>query len=155
MSLTLTAVCEEIRNWFEKDGMGRSAATSGDFVIAGGKLDLSSMFKEGQYYRIIGSALNDGIHKYGENDLTDESFNGEVHAAYIPFALVALLEEINSWLDKYGEVANSPYSSESFANYSYTKANNGRDANSGIGSGASTWQSMFASRLNRWRKVRE
>ena len=47
---------------------------------------------------------------------------------------------------KYGEKSLSPYQSESFGGYSYTKASasNGDQVD---------WKTVFRSRLNRWRKI--
>ena len=45
---------------------------------------------------------------------------------------------------KNGEVAASPFASESFGGYSYTKITSA----SGI-----SWQSQFRARLNRWKKL--
>ena len=52
-------ICGHIHNWFtaEKD---RHAGT---YAIEGGTLVLPFL-SEGQYFRIVGSALNDGVYKY-------------------------------------------------------------------------------------------
>jgi hypothetical protein len=65
----------------------------------------------------------------------------------VPPAVIALLADINAWITKYGESTESPYQSESFAGYSYTKAT---DAQS---NGLATWQTMFRGQLSRWRKI--
>jgi hypothetical protein len=72
----------------------------------------------------------------------------------IPQEVVDLAAEIGEWQDKYGGVdsANlSPYSSESFGGYSYSKSGGG--AASTASGGAGTWQSVYAPRLNMWRKI--
>lgn len=111
---------------------------------------------DGQYFRIVGSVFNDGVHQKGDEDaLHDETFSGSVWAMAVPPAVIALAEDIQAWQDKYGGVdgiAMSPYSSESFGGYSYSKASGG-SWNSDSDSGAVTWQSVFADRLNRWRKI--
>lgn len=137
----LTDLCQELHNWFEKD------KEYGEFVISGGALT-ASFLQPGQYFRIIGSIFNDGVHQYGEDELTDEEFNGAVWALAIPPAVLALAEEIDEWVTQYGNVQNSPYSSESFGGYSYTKG-----SQTSSGADKSTWQGVFATRLNRWRKM--
>lgn len=85
------------------------------------------------------------------DQLTDEEFTGSVWAMAVPPAVIALSVEISNWVDKYGSAVNSPYQSESFGGYNYTKAQGG-GANSASGAPYS-WQNVFASRLNRWRKI--
>jgi hypothetical protein len=133
-------LCENLKNYFEKQ------IHIGQFSIDKGSINLPFLLN-GQYFRIVGSVMNDGVYQYPCSELTDESFRGEVWAMGIPPSLIALLAEINEWQTKYGENAQSPYSSESFAGYSYSKAT---DSQTG---GAMTWQSVFRDRLSRWRKI--
>lgn len=136
----LTDLCQELHNWFEAE------KHYGEFEIAGGALT-ASFLQPGQYFRIIGSIFNDGVWKYGDT-LTDETFDGAIWAMAIPKAVLELNEDIDSWLEQYGEAQNSPYSSESFGGYSYSKNSSG-----GSGADKSTWQGVFAPRLNKWRKM--
>lgn len=139
----LTDLCQYLRNWFDRERY------FGEFTIEEGVLS-ASFLQNGQYYRIIGSVFNDGVHKFGEpsDALTDETFNGSVWALAIPPAVLDLNDEIDSWVEQYSTVQNSPYSSESFGGYSYTKG-----TSSGSGGDKSTWQGVFAPRLNRYRKL--
>ena len=112
---------------------------------------------DGQYYRICGSVFNDGVHKYGDesDSLVDESFDGAVWAMAVPPAVIALDADITAWQEKYGGAeseAMSPFTSESFGGYSYSKSS--RSGTSGDDAGAGSWQSAFAGRLNMWRKIR-
>lgn len=136
----LTDLCQELHNWFEVE------KHYGEFEIAGGALT-ASFLQPGQYFRIIGSIFNDGVWQYGDT-LTDETFDGAIWAMAIPPAVLELNEQIDSWLKQYGETQNSPYSSESFGGYSYSK-----NSSSGSGADKSTWQGVFAPRLNKWRKM--
>lgn len=138
--ITMNDLCDKLNNYFEREKY------TGTFTVENGSISLPFLLN-GQYFRIVGSVLNDGVYKYPCSGLTDESFRGEVWAMGIPPALVALLAEINEWQTKYGETVQSPYSSESFAGYSYSKAT---DSQTG---GAVTWQSAFRSQLSRWRKI--
>lgn len=154
--MILTEVCQEIRNWFDRN----QSKYYGKITISGGVLsveDDSFGLQAGQYYRIIGSLFNDGVHKYDDSDtLTDEdTFEGAVWSMAIPPAVVALAKDIEDWQAKYGGVdsqAMSPFNSESFGGYSYSKSGGGSGASSTNG-GAGTWQGVFAKRLNAWRKI--
>ena len=142
----LTELCQELRNWFERDKyFDTFTIENGAIIVPDGSL------QNGQFFRVIGSVFNDGVHKYGVDELTDEVFRGAIWAMAVPPAVIDLSERISEWETKYGDSVSSPYSSESFGGYSYTKANSGR-GNAGSGS-SPTWQSTFASELNRWRKI--
>lgn len=140
-------VCKEVNNYFEKDAHGRKRIFRGTFKISGGQLSPLNFIQNGQYFRITGSAFNDGVYKHPTTDLIDEVFDGAIWAMGIPPAFIALCSDIEKWEKKYGETVQSPYSSESFAGYSYSKAT---DSQTG---GAVTWQSAFRSQLIRWRKI--
>lgn len=140
-------ICDYIHNYF----VIRNGKHRGKFTVAGGSL-LVDFLLPNQYFKVVGSIFNDGIYQYGVDTLTDETFIGEVWAMGVPPALLALAEEISAWMDKYGGVVESPYSSESFGGYSYTKATGASGNNSEVQPGAG-WQAVFASRLNHWRKI--
>ena len=139
----LTELCKELKNWFETNKI------FGDFTIENGTIDLSEFAQDGQYFRIIGSVFNDGVYQYPNTNLKDETFNGAIWLMAVPPAVIDLASEIGAWVGKYGDVVNSPYSSETWKEYSYTKESGYAD-----GSGSSTsWQSVFSKRLNQWRKI--
>lgn len=145
----LTELCQELNNWFDVDRY------FGVFTIEDGELS-APFLQDGQYYRIYGSIFNDGVHKYGDESdvLQDESFDGAVWEMAVPPAVVALDADITAWQAKYGSAeseAMSPFTSESFGGYSYSKSNGRSDSGS---AGTGTWQSAFSSRLNLWRKIR-
>ena len=149
----LTELCQELKNWFELKKY------FGTFTIEGGQLAGIFFLQDGQYYRIIGSVFNDGVHKFEPNNakrevLHDEEFDGAIWAMAIPPTVIALSEEIKQWRNKYDVISSvnmSPYSSESFGGYSYSRSgNNSSDLR---GNGAPTWQSMFAKDLAKWRKI--
>ena len=129
-----------LKNWFVSD------TEKGHFIVEDGQIALPHVVS-GQYYRIIGSTFNDGVYKHGEETLTDEVFDGIVWALAIPRRLLELESEIKAWQEKNGAVSASPYASESFGGYSYSRATNPTTG------GAVTWQSAFSQRLNRWRKI--
>lgn len=147
----LDEICAEIKNYFTYVG----DRYIGDFTISGGEISPSFSFPT-NYFRIIGSRLNDGIHKVTDNDLIDEDkFHGAVWIMSPPKDFLDLVAEIEAWEEKYGgvESANmSPYQSESFGGYSYSKASSGNGA--GGVSSVPTWKSIYASQLKRFRRIR-
>lgn len=146
----LTELCQELRNWFERDKFfGEFTIENGAIIVPDGSL------QDGQFFRVIGSVFNDGVFQYGEDELTDEVFKGAIWSMAVPPAVIELSERISEWSEQYEDTVSSPYQSmsESFGDYSrsWSKAGSGSgNANSGSGP---TWQSTFASELNRWRKI--
>ena len=141
----LTELCQELRNWFErKKFFGTFTIENGQIIVPDGSL------QDGQYFRIVGSIFNDGVHKYNVELLTDEVFEGAIWSMAVPPSVVDLSERISAWVTTYGDSVSSPYSSESFGGYSYQKASSGQG---NAASSNPTWQSTFASELNRWRKI--
>lgn len=148
-------ICRELNNWFDRNSDGSDNRYFGTFAIEDGIIDLSETdIKDGQYFRIIGSAFNDGVHQFPATDLQDETFDGAVWLMAIPKAVLDLATEIEAWEAKYGGVDSpsmSPFNSESFGGYSYSKSSRG---STGTDESTGTWQGQFASRLNKWRKIR-
>ena len=146
----LTQICQYLRNWFtgnEPKLVGTITIESDSSVTYNGaELD---QFKPGQYIRIIGSTFNDGVHVYGDGGLTSETFTGAMWGMAIPQAVLDIAGDVADWCEKYEEAQNSPYQSESFAGYSYTKAS----GNGSTGASSATWQDVFGSRLSPWRKI--
>lgn len=141
----LEQVLTHIRNWFQ------AGIYPGTYTIQDGGIALPFL-RDGQYFRICGSVFNDGLHRYGPEMelLQDETFDGAVWALAVPKAVVELAGEIAAWQEKYREVVDSPYTSESFAGYSYSKASGAGDS-----AGSGGWQAAFRVRLNPYRKLRE
>ena len=152
----LQNVCEYVHNYFIK------TVQRGSYEIADDVISLSDVL-EGQRILIKGSCLNDGLYTYHETGLTndddteaaglaDESFTGAIYALAVPPAVIALSGEIKDWVAKFGDVVNSPYQSESFGGYSYTRASGSGNA-SESGKPGGSWEQIYASRLNRWRRI--
>ena len=89
----LTELCAEVRNYFCKE----SDIYFGKYEISGGSISPLAFLKEGQYFRIVGSALNDGVYKYPTSDLADESFEGAVWAMNVPPSFIALADKIKAF----------------------------------------------------------
>lgn len=146
--MTITDFCEELHNFFEIEKYIETVT-----IENGALLGFSDRLQENQYFRIVGSVFNDGVYQYPTTDLTDETFDGAIWAMAVPPAALALLEKIQEWDDKYSknEAVNSPFQSESFGGYTYTKSYSTR-----IGGGSDDlyyWQGHFRAQLNKWRKI--
>lgn len=151
METLIDEVCGYIHNYFPEkpDGVHR-----GIFNISDGVID-ADFLQENQYFRVKGSIFNDGVHKYPTNSMEDEEFMGEVWAMRLPKAFLDLISEIEAWNAKYGGINSpnySPFVSESFNNYSYSKGSRSNGSSNSSGS-PMTWQDVFASRLRRWRRL--
>lgn len=136
----LTELCNELNNWFVPRECDRHI---GRFVIKDGAFTPPFELADGRFYRIIGSAFNDGVHIRGEEGLTDEEFEGAVWVMSVPRDVLELSKAIDEFNEKNQA---SPYISESFGGYSYSKAT-GKNGN------PATWQDVFKPQLNRWRKL--
>lgn len=145
----LDVLCAELKNYFIKD---RTAIHLGDFEVKDGMVSPLDFLKVGQYFRIVGSDLNDGVYLYnGESmDLKDEVFNGAIWAMSVPPIVLALAADIDDWRAKNEALDSenmSPYTSESFDGYTYSKGGNSK------GGTATSWQSQFADRLKPYRRL--
>ena len=140
----LETVLVHLKNWF----VVPCGVHNGIFKVENGSLELPFL-QDGQYYRICGSVFNDGLHQYGVADLHNETFTGSVWALAIPKAVVEMAAKIEEWQTKNGEAVASPYSSESFGGYSYTKATDS------VTGAVATWETVFRSQLNPYRQIRE
>lgn len=59
--MTLTDLCKELNNWFV------TSIHHDNFTIKNGEINLADMvvdgsLQNGQYFRIVGSVFNDGVH---------------------------------------------------------------------------------------------
>lgn len=130
-------ICASLHNYFAVD------IVPGEYTVNDGEITLPFL-AAGQFFRVVGSVFCDGVYRCGDKLPADETFDGAIWAMAIPPAFEAVAAEIEEWKQKNAEVINSPYQSESFGGYSYSK---------GTGSDSVSWQGVFASRLNRWRKI--
>lgn len=162
----LIEMMRECKNFFElrNDGFYQDYKTrpqypvaeyEDDYTISEGVLStLDSSIKVGQYIAIYGSTLNDGIWKVGAegaitSDITgvtaqDETFHATIYPLKVPPDFVLLASEITAWRTAMNEA--SPYVSEGFLGYSYTKAQKQGGGNIG-------WQQQFSDRLAPYRRM--
>lgn len=147
MEKVLTELCAYLNNYFWR------TKRNVKMTISGGTFTVDFL-KEGQYFRILGSDLNEGVYKYPVTGLKDEEFEGQIWSMAVPQTVIDLASEIGTWQEKYGaadSAAMSPFNSESFGIYSYDKGS----ASSSSGSeNPNSWQSVFASRLIPYRRLR-
>jgi len=131
----IDAICASLRNYFVVE------IVDGEYTVTDREITLPFL-AAGQFFRVVGSVFCDGVYRCGDKLPADETFDGAIWAMAIPPTLEELAAEIEEWKQKNAEAINSPYQSESFGGYSYTK-----------GSDSASWQGVFAKRLNRWRKL--
>lgn len=141
----LERILQTIKNYFIRE------VYSGIFSISDGVLLDIDFLLDGQYFKIHGSVLNDGVYQWPATGLSDEVFEGEIWALAVPKDLADLADEVTTWTQANADVIRSPYTSESFGGYSYSK---GGGSGASAGSGGVSWQSVFADRLAPWRKAR-
>lgn len=147
----LNEVCAEIRNYFTYSRDIHIA----DWVISNGiitpLLDIPT-----DYIRIVGSRKNDGVYKVSSMQLQDETFHGAIWIMSPPKDFLTLVSEIESWQASNGaadSMAMSPFNSETLGAYSYSKSNVAR-GNGQSATPNATWKDVYATRLNRFRRVR-
>jgi hypothetical protein len=135
-------LCAALRNYFVV------GVHSGTYVVSGGAFPPQTYLQEGQYFRIMGSVFNDGVHRFPCDDLIDEEFDGEVWAMAVPRDAVALAEEVERYNAKVDEMllVEKGYTMESFGGYSYSLR---------VGAPAAMleWAARIRRGMNRWRKI--
>lgn len=139
----LTDLCLELHNWFSN-----GTVYHGTYEIVDGIIALPFL-QEGQFFQVVGSVFNDGVHCYEDmyDVLKDEIFEGDILPMRVPQTVLDLSDKIDAWVAKNGEASASPYQSESWGGYSYSLKSGGGE------SGSVSWQTAFAHELNRWRKM--
>ena len=126
------------------DDFAKQTLPEQEWTITDGTMEVPGALS-GQYVRIIGSVLNDGVYQYPLTGLTDETFTGTVRLLAIKKAVLEMVPEIGAWCKKNQPTA---YTSESFSGYSYSKATN----SNGIAAG---WQDVFRAQLAPYRKMKQ
>lgn len=144
----LNEICGYLNNWFENERIIGSFTVSGNAVM---KPDGSPITFSGcNYFRIAGDrpTVNDGVYPVSGYELQDDTFTGAVWLMAVPAEIISLSKKIAEWEEKYGGIdsqALSPYASESFGGYSYSKPAGTE--------GSASWQGAFKSKLSRYRKL--
>ena len=147
----LTEVCAILKNYFLRSD---SDIVKGTYDVRTNTAPLDSLLPE-QYFRITGSALNDGVWQNVAEDLKNlrpETFTGEIWLMSVPRDFEQLCNDITAWrtANEAATSANmSPFNSESWGGYSYSKGGSGSKG----GGSAVTWQAQFQARLNAYRRI--
>ena len=142
----INRICAFIHNYFTAE----DDIHKGTYTIQNGSVELPFLV-HGQFFRVVGSALNDGIYIYPAYGLADETFEGEIWAMKVPKPVRDIASEAETTETKYADALNSPYTSESVIGvYSNTKA-------AGASGGGDGWlfgkDGIYGQRLNQWRKL--
>lgn len=137
----LEQILNQLHNWFVVD------IHPGEYNIVDGDITLPFL-QDGQYFRVVGSIFNDGLHRYGPDMemLQDENFVGTIWALAVPREVVTLAADMAEWETKNGAAAAGIYQSESKADYSYTKRTNA------VGGVVTVWD-VFRARLKPYQKL--
>ena len=147
MEKVLTELCTYLNNYFWRSKRDVKITISGGTFTA-------SYLQPDQYFRIVGSLFNDGVHKYPATNLKDEEFEGSIWSMAVPQTVIDLASEIDEWQKKYGGVdseAMSPFNSESFGPYSYSK---GSISGASASDNPNSWQAIYGARLAPYRRLR-
>lgn len=146
----LTEICNYLKNWFSNEKyIGYIRITDGTFYCNDTKINIA----DGQYFRVIGTIMSDGVYQYGTDTLSDEGFDGAVWLMRIPSDVIAIASDIAAWMEQYNGVdsqANSPFNSESFGGYSYSKSSGSAENGSNT---IPAWAAVYGARLARYRKL--
>jgi len=142
----LSEIMESINNYF----INPKQVEKGNFRIENGIINVGNDYFIGQYIRIIGSILNDGVYLVSDNILTlsgarDEAFNGIVVGLTVPQAFIKLAEEIEKY-EKSSSGIQKGFTSISIGSFSGSRASN----KDGI---PLVWQETFRKDLDKYRRM--
>lgn len=151
----LTEICAYLKNYFEYDRIIGNIHVSDGVLYCG---DQQIGVKEGQYFALFREHFALGVYKYGTDTLEDrDEFRGAVWLMDVPSAVLRADEWAEEWNTTNGGAtseANSPFQSESFGGYSYSKGSVG-NTSGGSAIGASVFdEKQFLSMIAPYRKVR-
>lgn len=146
MDVTLTELCQELHNWFDRERYIGSITldAEGDVYCNGVKIGLLN----GQYFRVMGSVFADGVHVYPDTTAKPEAFDGAVWAMAVPPDFLALVQEIQDWNTHVRPKMFGPYSSENLSSSGYSYQRQSADDMA-----KADYKTVFAARLNKWRKL--
>ena len=144
----LSRVCRYLKNWFVDKIYAGDITVSDNKVYANGtEIEMS----EGQYFALVGVRYVYGVYAYGD-DLESDTFEGAVWIMKVPKDVLDVVERMTAWEEANGGAdsqAMSPYQSESFGGYSYSKGSSG---NGKVGSSVFD-NAEFASVLRPFKKL--
>jgi len=163
----LEQILAYLNNWFVRYSYTGNVTVSVDGAVLAPS-EAAAILQPGRWYRILDSDFHDGVYQVPEEEPEEEPEEGpeeepeeeaEVEAEEpeeeqseafyctlwalgVPSGLLSIAAEMEAWQAKYGDVISSPYQSESFGGYSYSKA-----GVSSSNSGTATVWTQFADAL--------
>jgi len=145
-----------LNNFFyiRDNSKGTVVYETGEYEIKSGIITAKNKYLVGQYIRVMGSILNDGVYIVSDDlitlqNTTDEIFEGTICPLRIPRDFLSLVADIESFEERASKSKNrGTVTSETFAGYSYTVATNSEGL-------PNTWKDVFADRLSTYRKMYE
>lgn len=143
----IEVLMQECNNYFYK------TYESNTFAISNGVITTQGKYLVGQYIKIEGSILNDGVYKVESMDsnkinikeLQDEVFEGCIFGLSVPKGFIDLSTKIQEFLDN-PKAKPTDISSESFNNYSWSKGKKTNGANI-------TWNDVFRDDVYSYRQL--
>lgn len=147
--MDLSRICANLRNYFIRVGQD---VYTGTYTVSDHNITPPVSLVNGQYFRVVGSALNDGVYQYGNAEsmakLKDETFGGAIWAMRVPQSFLDLVADYDRLNAKVEELAlvSAGFASESFDGYSYTLS-------SGAPAELLQWKSRLDSELNQYRRI--
>lgn len=143
----LTEVCGYLNNYFDVKRYSGLIKIEDGVVYCDNK---QISINEGQHFALLRKNFVTGVYVYGTDTLDNKEFNGMVWIMDVPSNVLAIVDEISAWQEKYGSLDSAnmgPFQSESFGGYTYSKGS------SSNGSSSLSWQDAFKSRLGQYKKV--
>ena len=144
----LTEICQYLHNYFEYEKhIGLISVLSGSIYCDGEEV----LIGEGQYFALFRDKFVLGVYKQGDQ-ITNRTFDGAIWLMDVPEAILNADKWADDWMKANGGVdsaASSPFQSESFGGYSYSKSS----GNGKIG-GSIFDQAVFVGMLAPYRKLR-
>lgn len=147
--MDLSRICANLRNYFIQVSQD---VYTGTYTVSDHDITPLTSLIDGQYFRVVGSVLNDGVYQYGNTEsmskLKDETFNGAIWAMRVPQSFLDLVADYDRLNAKVEELAlvSAGFASESFDGYSYTLS-------SGAPAELLQWKSRLDSELNQYRRI--
>lgn len=145
----LTEICQYLHNYFDYERHYGDISIIGQSIFCDGKeIEIES----GQYFALFRDKFVLGVYKKGDT-LTDKTFEGAVWLMDVPVSILNADTWATNWMNKNGGVdseANSPFQSESWGGYSYSKGSN----SSGKIGGSVFDQATFVRMLAPYRKLK-
>lgn len=144
----LTEICGYLNNYFDVERRTGLIKIQDEVIYCDNK---EVSMEEGQYFALLRKNFVLGVYIYGTDELDDKEFSGAIWMLDIPQDFLSIASEIEAWQTKYGgsdNAAMSPFNSESFGGYNYSKGSSASSTSNAV-----TWQDMYRSRLAKYKKV--